>query len=96
MTQRIEMRSIAFPQSLLGRVVGAVLAAALLVAAFFFLFFVLIVVGVAIVALLLRAWWRARQVRAKASQDIIEGEYSVEVSDVKRIDDQAIDPAQER
>ena len=78
MTPRIGTRSYSFPQTWLGRVVGGLLAAALLVAAFFFLFIFLLALGVVILAVLLRLLWRAKKVRAQASQDILEGEYSVE------------------
>ena len=81
MTPRIGTRSYSFPQTWLGRVVGGLLAAALLVAAFFFLFIVLLVLGVLILAVLLRLRWRAKKARAQASQDILEGEYSVEPHD---------------
>jgi hypothetical protein len=78
MTQRIGTQSHGFPQTWLGRVVGGVLAAALLVAGFFFLFIFLLVLGVLILAVLLRLFWRAKKARTQASQDILEGEYSVE------------------
>jgi predicted lipid-binding transport protein (Tim44 family) len=78
MTQRIGTQFYGFPQTWLGRVLGGLLAAALLVAAFFFLFLFLLVLGVLILAVLLRLFWRARKVRTQASQDILEGEYSVE------------------
>ena len=82
----METRFFALPQTLLGRVAGGLLAAALLVLTFFFLFFFLLAAGVLILGVSLRALWRGRPVRAQASQDVIEGEYSVEISDVKRID----------
>jgi hypothetical protein len=82
----METRFFALPQTLLGRVAGGLLAAALLVLAFFFLFFFLLVAGVLLLGVSLRALWRARQVRAEAPPDVIEGEYSVEISDAKRID----------
>lgn len=93
MTQRIEFRSNAFPQTLLGRVLGVLAAAALLVTAFFFLFFVLLAVGVAVLGFSLRAWWRARNARDAASAEVIEGEYTVEVPVLARFDDPAEHPA---
>ena len=78
MTQRIGTQSFGFPQTWLGRVLGGVLATALLVAAFFFLFIFLLVLGGVILAVVLRLLWVAKKVRAQASQDILEGEYSVE------------------
>jgi hypothetical protein len=77
MTQRIGTQSDGFPQTWLGRVVGGLLAATLLVSAFFFLFLFLLVLGVLILAVLLRLLWKAKEVRAQASQEILEGEYSV-------------------
>lgn len=78
MTQRIGPQSYGFPQTWLGRVLGAILAAALLVAAFFFLFIFLLVLGGVILAVLLRLLWVVRKAKTQASQDILEGEYSVE------------------
>ena len=81
MTQRIGTQSYGFPHTWLGRVVGGLLAAALLVAAFFFLFIFLLILGVLILAVLLHLLWRAKKAKAQASQDILEGEYSVEPHD---------------
>jgi HAMP domain-containing protein len=78
MTQRIGTHSYRFPQSWLGRVAGVILTAALLVTAFFFLFFFLLVAGALTLVVCLRLLWRARQVRARAAQEVLEGEYSVE------------------
>ncbi len=78
MAQQIGTQSYGFPQTWLGRVAGSVLAVALLVSAFFFLVFFLVVAGVLILGVALRLLWRARQIRAQASQDVLEGEYSVE------------------
>ena len=94
MTPRIETRTYAFPQTLLGRFLSALLAAALLVAAFFFLFFFLAVAGVVVTGFALRALWRSKQARAQASPDVLEGEYTVEISEVKRLDDAATDTTQ--
>jgi hypothetical protein len=91
MTQRIGTQSYGFPQTWLGRVVGSVLAAALLVSAFFFLFIFLLVAGVLILGISLRLLWRARQVRDQASQDILEGEYSVEPQEVGILDGSTAD-----
>jgi hypothetical protein len=91
MTQRIGTQSYGFPQTWLGRVVGSVLAAALLVSAFFFLFIFLLVAGVLILGISLRLLWRARQVRDQASQDIFEGEYSVEPQEVGILDGSTAD-----
>ena len=91
MTQRIGTPSYGFPQTWLGRVIGGLLAAALLVAAFFFLFIFLLVLGVLILAVLLRLLWRAKKVRAQASQDILEGEYSVEPQEERILDSSAAD-----
>jgi hypothetical protein len=82
----METRFFALPQTLLGRAAGGLLAAGLLVLAFFFLFFFLLAAGALILGVSLRALWRARRVRAQTSPDVIEGEYSVEISDVNRID----------
>ena len=71
--------------------VGGLLAAALLVAAFFFLFIFLLALGVVILAVLLRLLWRAKQVRAQASQNILEGEYSVETQEEGTPDGSAAD-----
>ena len=84
MTQRIETLYV-FPRALLGRVVAGLLAAALLVLAFFFLFVFLLVAGVLILGISLRLLWRARQIRAEASQNVLEGEYSVEPQQVKKL-----------
>lgn len=78
MAQKIGTRFYGFPQTWLGRVVGSVLAAVLFVLTFFFLVFFLLACGVLILGILLRLFWRARQIRARASRNIIEGEYSVE------------------
>ncbi len=91
MTQRIGTQSYGFPQTWLGRVVGGLLAAALLVAAFFFVFIVLVVLGVLILAVLLRLLWRAKKARTQASQDILEGEYSVEPQEEGTLDGSAAD-----
>jgi hypothetical protein len=91
MTQQIGTQSYGFPQTWLGRVVGGLLAAALLVAAFFFLFIFLLVLGVVILAVLLRLFWRAKRVRAQASQDVLEGEYSVEPQEEGTLDGSAPD-----
>ena len=91
MTQRIGAQSYGFPQTWLGRVVGGLLAAALLVAAFFFLFIFLLVLGVLILAVLLRLLWTAKKARAQASQDILEGEYSVEPHEEGTLDSSAAD-----
>ena len=61
--------------------VGGVLAAALLVLAFFFLVVFPLVAGVLVIGISLRLLWRGRQVRDQASQDVLEGEYSVEPRD---------------
>ncbi len=81
MTQRIGTQSYSFPQTWLGRVLGGLLAAALFVTAFFFLFIFLLVVGVLVLAVALRLLWKSKKARAQASQDILEGEYSVELRD---------------
>ena len=78
MAQQIGTQSYGFPQTWLGRVVGTILTVALLVSAFFFLVFFLVAAGVLILGISLRLPWRARQIRAQASRDILEGEYSVE------------------
>ena len=91
MTQRIGTQSYGSLQTWLGRVAGGLLAAALLVAAFFFLFIFLLVLGVLTLAVLLRLLWRAKKVRAQASQDILEGEYSVEPQDKGTLDGSAAD-----
>lgn len=78
MSQQIGARSSGSPQTWLGRVVGSVVAVALFVSAFFFLVFFLLAAGVLILGILLRLLWKARQIRAQASRDILEGEYSVE------------------
>jgi predicted lipid-binding transport protein (Tim44 family) len=83
----METRFFALPQTFLGRVAGGLLAAALFVLAFFFLFFFLLAAGVLILGVSLRALWRGRQVRAQTSQDVIEGEYSVDMSDATRLDE---------
>ncbi len=91
MTQQIGTQSYGFPRTWLGRVLGGLLAAALLVAAFFFLFVFLVVLGVLTLAVLLRLLWRAKKVRARASLDILEGEYSVEPQEEGTIDGSAAD-----
>ena len=91
MTQRIGTQSYGFPQTWLGRVVGGLLAAALLVAGFFFLFIFLLVLGVLILVVVLRLLWRAKKVRTQASQDILEGEYSVEPQEKGTVDDSVAD-----
>lgn len=91
MTQQIGTQSYGFPQTWLGRVAGGVLAAALFIAAFFFLFIVLLVLGVLILAVVLRLLWVAKKVRAQASQDILEGEYSVEPQEEGILDGSAAD-----
>jgi len=91
MTQRIGTQSYGFPQTWLGRVIGGVLAATLLVAGFFFLFVFLVILGVVILAVVLRLLWRARKVRVQASQDILEGEYSVEPQEERILGSSAAD-----
>ena len=91
MIQRIGTQSYRFPQTWLGRVVGGLLAVALLVAAFFFLFVFLLVLGVVILAVLLRLLWVVRKAKTQASQDILEGEYSVEPQDEGIRDGSAVD-----
>lgn len=91
MTQRIGTQSFGFPQTWLGRVLGAILAAALLVAAFFFLFIFLLVLGVVILVVLLRLLWVVRKAKTQASQDILEGEYSVEPQEKEILDGSAAD-----
>jgi hypothetical protein len=78
MTQRIGTQIYGFPQTWLGRVVGAILAAAMVVSAFFFLFFFLLVAGILILGISLRLLWMAKLARHRASQDVLDGEYSVE------------------
>ena len=51
----------------------------------------LLVLGVLILAVLLRLLWRAKKVRAQASQDILEGEYSVEPQEEGMLDGSAAD-----
>ena len=70
---------------------GGLLAAALFIAAFFFLFIVLLVLGVVILAVVLRLLWVAKKVRAQASKDILEGEYSVEPQEKEILDGSAAD-----
>ena len=91
MTQQIGTQTFGFPQTWLGRLVGGLLAAALLVVAFFFLFIFLLVLGVLILAVTLRLLWRAKKVRAQASRDILEGEYSVEPQEEGTLDSSATD-----
>jgi len=78
MSQQIGARSYGFPQTWLGRVVGSVLTAALFVSAFFFLVCFPLAAGVLILGILLTLLWKAREIRAQASRDILEAEYSVE------------------
>ena len=87
MTKRIETRFYAWPQTFLGRMVGGLLATALFISAFFFLIFFLVATGVLISVVAMRLLWRARQVRARSSQDVLAGEYSVETPVVERLDD---------
>ena len=93
MIQRIGPASYGFLQSWLGRLLGGLLAAALLVAAFFFVFIFLIVLGVVVLAVSLRLLWTAKKARAQASQDILEGEYTVEPHDEEITDRSAADTA---
>jgi hypothetical protein len=85
MTQRIKIQSFGFPQTWLGRLVAGILAAALLVLAIFFFFVFLVVAGVVILGISLRLLWRARKFRKQASEDVLEGEYSVEPERQQRI-----------
>jgi len=78
MTHQIGARFYVFPQTWLGRVGAGLLGVALLVPALFFLLVLLLVPGVLILGISLRLLWKARQVRAKASQGVLEGEFSVE------------------
>jgi hypothetical protein len=78
MALRIRIQSSRLPKTWLGRVAGFLLAAVILVSAFFFLFFFLLVAGAVTLVVCLRLLWRARQVRARASPEVLEGEYSVE------------------
>ena len=91
MTQRIGTQSYGFPQTWLGRVIGGLLAAALLVLAFFFLFIFLLVLGGVILAVVLRLLWVVRKAKSQASQDILEGEYSVEPQEEGTLDGSAAD-----
>jgi hypothetical protein len=65
------------PRTILGRVVGGILAVTVLVLAFFFLFFVLLAAGVVASVFLIRMAFRSKQIKATVPQDLIEGEYSV-------------------
>jgi hypothetical protein len=78
MALRIRIQSSRLPKTWLGRVAGFLLAAVILVLAFFFFFFFLLVAGAVTLVICLRLLWRARQVRARTSQEVLEGEYSVE------------------
>jgi hypothetical protein len=91
MAFRIGTHFYSLPQTWLGRVVGSVLAAALLVSAFFFLFIFLLVAGVLILGISVRLLWRARQVKAHAPHDALEGEYSVEPREVAKLNGPATD-----
>jgi hypothetical protein len=91
MAIRIGTQSYGFSQTWLGRVVGSILAVALLVSAFFFLFIVLLVAGVLILGISMRLLLRARQVKAHAPHDVLEGEYSVEPREVERLHGPATD-----
>lgn len=74
------------PNTWLGRLLVAALAAALLILAFFFLSFVLIAVGVMMLVGLVRLLLPGRKARAPASDESIEGEYSVEPDDPSLIE----------
>ena len=91
MIQRIGTRSYSFPQTWLGRLLAGLLAAALFVAAFFFVFIFLIVLGVVVLTVSLRLLWTAKKAKAQASQNILEGEYSVEPHDEEKTDGSAAD-----
>ena len=77
MTEHIGTRYYVFPKTLLGRLVGVLLTATLIVLAFFFLFFFLLVAGVLTSVVLLRLFWRAKQIKPQMPKDALEGEYSV-------------------
>jgi len=96
MTSRAQTYVFRWPQTLPGRIIAGVLALAGLVTAFFFLFFVLLAAGIALSVLYLRALWRNRKARATAQQDVIEGEYSVEVADIERLDDKTTETKDNR
>ncbi len=80
------MQSFRLPQTLLGRVLGVVLALVLCVAAFFFLFFVLLAVAIALLVWWLRTWLRPHREKPLAPPDVIEGEYSVEIEETRRVE----------
>lgn len=86
MIQNAQTRMYRLPQTLLGRLVAGTVAIALLAVAFFFLFFFLIIAGIALLGFSVRALWRGRSVRTTAPPDVIEGEYTVEVVETKRMD----------
>ncbi len=91
MIQNAQTRMYRLPQTLLGRLVAGVVAIALLAVAFFFLFFFLIVAGIALLGFSMRALWRGRSARTTTPPDVIEGEYSVEIAETKRLDNQTRD-----
>ena len=78
----------ALPQTVLGRLLGAVITIGVLLLAFFFFFVFLALGACALLVFLLRLWWRrlrggsggagGHSAAGGGSADIIEGEYRVE------------------
>ncbi len=73
------------PTTVIGNLIAGVLAAGLAVAGLFFVAIALIAATLLGSAFALRIWWAIRRVRAQRDEDVIEGSYSVEPSQVERI-----------
>lgn len=77
------------PRTWLGRLTTAVGAVALLVLAMLFFAVFLTVFVIMGILILARMWWVERQIRRKASQQVIDAEYSVEITETARQEDQS-------
>ena len=73
------------PNLLPTTVIGNLIAGVLAVAGLFFVAIALIAATLLGSAFALRIWWAIRRVRAQRDEDVIEGSYSVEPSQLERI-----------
>ena len=78
MTERIEFRTFSLPQTWLGRLLGTLAALALLALAFFFFVFFVIAASVGVLVFALRRLLRPKTPAGPATNDVLEGEYTVE------------------
>jgi predicted lipid-binding transport protein (Tim44 family) len=78
MKHRTTLKLEVLPQSLIGRLIAALIAAVLFLLAFFFLAAALVAGAIVAAVVILRIMWLIRKVRRHAAEAVIEGAYSVE------------------